>query len=422
MKVAILGAGNWGTCLALMLLNKGHQIHLWEYNEQLVRDMITCRENRTYLKGFTLPEAISITWSIDEAVHGAECVLFVVPSSAMRQTAKTLGDHRILPENSILVSLSKGLEHNTLMTMTEVIADEIKGHRMVALSGPCIAYEVVQGLPTTIVSASQDAEAAQTIQDIFMTPLFRVYTSDDILGIQLGGALKNIISIAAGMNDGLGFGSNAKSALITRGIFEIQRFGVSLGAKPETFNGLSGIGDLITTCFSGHSRNRHLGEEIGKGRSLKNVIDEMIRYHYFSKRYEKNKKVFTNSGLNEDSTMKEEHRRRYYSISKVADMLDLKSHILRFWESEFSELRPRKNRAGNRVYTERDIKIVRLIKHLLYEEKFTIEGAKKRLKTDREMMNKQLSLPLSNNGNDNKAAIEALRSELNKVIEMVEEL
>ena len=276
MRITILGAGNWGTTAALLLHGNGHRIRLWEYNEQLARDMINHRENRTYLKGFPLPEEIIVTWSIGDALDGADIVVFVVPSTAMRQTAQLLKRAGILGEDAILVSLSKGLEQDTLMTMTDVIVDEIKDRRMVAMSGPCIASEVAHGLPTTIVSASQNSEAASIIQGVFMTSRFRVYTSDDPKGVQLGGALKNIIAIAAGMNDGLGFGSNAKSALVTRGIVEMKRFGVSLGAKPETFNGLSGIGDLITTCFSPHSRNRHLGEEIGKGQSLEDVLDEMV--------------------------------------------------------------------------------------------------------------------------------------------------
>jgi len=276
MNIAVLGAGNWGTTAALLLHRNGHQVSLWEYNEQLARDMIRYRENRTYLKGFTIPEDINVTWSISEAAEKADSVAFVVPSSVMRQTALLLKESGDLPGDAILVSLSKGLEHETIMTMTDVIADEIKDHRMVAMSGPCIATEVAQGLPTTIVSASLNSEAASIIQDAFMTPEFRVYTSDDPLGVQLGGALKNIIAIAAGINDGLGFGSNAKSALVTRGIVEMIRFGVSLGAKPETFNGLSGIGDLMTTCFSAYSRNRHVGETIGKGRSLEKILDEMV--------------------------------------------------------------------------------------------------------------------------------------------------
>lgn len=276
MRITVLGAGNWGTTAALLLHGNGHRVRLWEFYEPLARDIIKNRENKRYLEGFYLPEEITVTWSIGEAVEGAEIIIFVVPSSVMRQTARLLHETVELHEDVIFVSLSKGLEHDTVKTMTEVIGDEIAGHRMVAMSGPCIASEVARGLPTTIVSASQDAEAARILQDVFMTPRFRVYSSDDPLGVQLGGALKNIIAIAAGMNDGLGFGSNAKSALITRGIVEMVRFGVSLGARSETFNGLSGIGDLITTCFSAYSRNRYLGEEIGKGRSLRDILDEMV--------------------------------------------------------------------------------------------------------------------------------------------------
>lgn len=276
MIIAVLGAGNWGTTAALLLHGNGHRVFLWEYYETLAHEIIKHRENKKYLKGFFLPEEITVTWAVDEAVRDSDVVIFVVPSSVMRQTARLVKESDALSDKTILVSLSKGLEHDTIKTMTDVIADEIKDRRMVAMSGPCIATEVARRLPTTIVSASQDPEAACIVQDVFMSPRFRVYTSDDPLGVQLGGAVKNIIAIAAGMNDGLGFGSNAKSALVTRGIVEMKRFGVSMGAKPETFNGLSGIGDLITTCFSAYSRNRHLGEEIGKGRSLEDVLDEMV--------------------------------------------------------------------------------------------------------------------------------------------------
>ncbi len=276
MNIAVLGAGNWGTTAALLLHGNGHSVSLWEYNEPLARDMIERRENRTYLKGFTIPEEIKVTWSIGEAVGGKDAVVFVVPSSVIRQAAQLLRESCALKRDAILVSLSKGLEQNSLLTMTDVIADEIDGHRLVAMSGPCIATEVARRLPTTIVSASLDSEAATIIQDAFMTPWFRVYTSDDPNGVQLGGALKNIIAIAAGINDGLGYGSNAKSALVTRGIVEMKRLGVSLGANPDTFNGLSGVGDLMTTCFSAYSRNRHVGEEIGKGRSLGEILDEMV--------------------------------------------------------------------------------------------------------------------------------------------------
>jgi len=276
MRVAVLGAGNWGTTAALLLNSKNHMVSLWEYNEKLARDMIEHRENRTYLKGFPVPDAVKVTWRLDEAVEGAEMLVFAVPSSVMRQTARSVQSCGSLGENVLMVSLSKGLEHETMITMTGILADEIEGYTTVALSGPCIANEVARGLPTTIVSASVDSDAARRVQDVFMTPRFRVYTSDDPLGVQLGGALKNCIAIAAGINDGLGYGTNAKSALVTRGIVEMIRFGETRGARPETFNGLSGIGDLITTCFSGHSRNRHLGEEIGKGKKTEDILRDMV--------------------------------------------------------------------------------------------------------------------------------------------------
>jgi len=276
MKITVLGAGNWGTTIALLLHGNGHEVSLWEYNEKLAREILETGENNTYLKGVKFPDDLRVTWKLDEAVDAAEIVVFVVPSSAMRATASALRETMKLPDNAILVSLSKGLEHGSLMTMTGIIAEEVEGHRLVAMSGPCIATEVARKQPTTIVAASDDAEAATIVQDVFMAPYFRVYTSDDPLGVQLGGAVKNIIAIAAGLNDGLGFGSNAKSALVTRGIVELKRCAESLGAKPETFNGLSGIGDLITTCFSAHSRNRHVGEELAKGNTLDEIKSKMV--------------------------------------------------------------------------------------------------------------------------------------------------
>jgi len=276
MNIAVLGAGNWGTTTALLLNSKGYNVRLWEFNETLARDMINNRENKTYLKDYPIPENIFITSSLNESIDGANIVVFVVPSSVMRGTAVSLSECGVLAGDAILVSLSKGLEYETLKTMTDVITDEVPEHPIAALSGPCIASEVAKGMPTTIVSASKDYNTARITQDIFMTPKFRVYTSDDPLGVQLGGALKNIIAIAAGICDGFGFGTNAKSALMTRGIVEMTRFGALSGAKPETFNGLSGIGDLITTCMSPHSRNRRVGEELVKGKSLEAILDEMI--------------------------------------------------------------------------------------------------------------------------------------------------
>ncbi|MFC1651141.1 NAD(P)H-dependent glycerol-3-phosphate dehydrogenase [Candidatus Latescibacterota bacterium] len=276
MKIAVLGAGNWGTTISLLLDSKGHCVGIWEFNESLAAEMLLKRENKTYLKGYPIPGDVLISSKIDEIIKGADIVVFVVPSTFMRDTARAVVSSGALKSGAVLVNLSKGLEFETLRTMTEVIADEIPGHPAVALSGPCIATEVAREMPTTIVSGSKDSDAAHMIQDAFMTPKFRIYTSDDPSGVQLGGALKNIIAIAAGISDGLGFGTNAKSAIITRGIVEMTRFGVILGAKAETFNGLSGIGDLITTCVSEHSRNRRVGEELAGGLTLNEILKKMV--------------------------------------------------------------------------------------------------------------------------------------------------
>lgn len=276
MTIAVLGAGNWGTTAALLLHGNGHDIRLWEFNERLARDMIEHRENRTYLPGVPIPDDMTVTWRIDEALTDAECVVYVVPSDVMAATAAASAESGTVRDDALLVSLSKGLEPGNLAVMTSVLGDALPGRPLVAVSGPCIAMEVSHRQPTTVVAASSDHAASQAVQELFMTPAFRVYSWDDPLGVQLGGALKNIIAIAAGVGDGLGYGANAKSALITRGIVEIKRLGVALGANPDTFNGLSGMGDLITTCFSEFSRNRHVGEEIGRGRTLEAVRGEMV--------------------------------------------------------------------------------------------------------------------------------------------------
>ena len=276
MNITVLGAGNWGATAALLLRGNGHHIHLWEYNSTLADAMKEHRENRVYLPGFPIPDDILITSRLGEALDGADAIIFVVPSSVMRKTAEAVWETGSLKPGAILASLSKGLEYETLDTMTEIIGDVIVGHPLVALSGPCIASEVAHRQPTTIVSASEDMRAAEIMQDAFMTSRFRVYTSNDPHGVQFGGALKNIIAIAAGINDGLGFGTNSKSALVTRGIVEMKRFAEFEGAKPETFNGLSGVGDLITTCFSPNSRNRGLGERIAHGESLDKITRDMV--------------------------------------------------------------------------------------------------------------------------------------------------
>lgn len=287
MNITVLGAGNWGMTAALLLHGNGHRLRLWEINEKYAESMRRDRENKTFLPGFPIPDDLLVTSDLEEALTEAELVVFAVPSSYMRDTAKSVAKTNILGNDAICASLSKGLEYATISTMTDIIANELGGITTVALSGPCIADEVANGLPTTIVSASEDIQAAEQVQNAFMNQRFRVYTSPDPLGVQFGGALKNIIAISAGILDGyyrespaslgsVAFGTNAKSALVTRGIVEIIRFGTSLGAQAATFTGLSGIGDLITTCFSGHSRNRHVGEELGRGRTLEDILGEMV--------------------------------------------------------------------------------------------------------------------------------------------------
>jgi len=271
--VTILGAGNWGTTLALLLDRKGEKVKLWEFHPERASRLSQLRENTQFLPGFTIPGGIEISSDIEESISGSEVFVFALPSSAVREAARSLAKRT---DGVLLLNASKGLEHETLMRMSEVILQEIPGALVASLSGPCIANEVVREVPTTVVVASRSRALCEELQRLLMTPRFRVYTQDDIVGVELGGALKNVIAIAAGMCDGLGLGVNSKSALITRGLAEITRLGTSLGANPLTFAGLSGLGDLVTTCFSTHSRNRRVGEEIGRGKRLDQVLSELV--------------------------------------------------------------------------------------------------------------------------------------------------
>ncbi len=226
------------------------------------------------LPGVTLPAEIRFTHEMCDALDGAELMLFAVPSQALRKVARRVANCGKFPDKA--VSATKGIEIGTGMRMSQVIQDELGIRQTAALSGPSIAIEVARGLPSSVVAASAEEDFALEVQAMFHAPRFRVYTSTDIIGVELGGALKNIVAIAAGISDGLGFGANTKGALLTRGLAEIMRLGVHLGAKPVTFAGLSGMGDLITTSFSKHSRNRHVGEELGKGRKLPEILAEMV--------------------------------------------------------------------------------------------------------------------------------------------------
>jgi glycerol-3-phosphate dehydrogenase (NAD(P)+) len=277
-KIGVLGAGGWGTALSLLLHQNGHKVELWEFFPDYAERMKKLRQNPDFLPGVALPDDIRITSDLSSAVHDKELLVFAVPSHVMRILAVQISSYGL--GKTILVSASKGIENETLLRMSEVIlqayVDRMDPDRIVVLSGPSHAEEVSQGIPTLVVAASASEESARKVQEVFGSPAFRVYTSPDVIGVELGGSLKNIIAIAAGISDGVGFGDNTKAALMIRGIVEITRLGTSMGANPATFAGLSGMGDLIVTCTSRHSRNRRVGEQIGKGKTLKEVLDGML--------------------------------------------------------------------------------------------------------------------------------------------------
>ena len=277
MRIAVLGAGSWGTTLAIILANNSHQVSLWSYRENYTEIIRTTRENPSFLPGVKIPETISATSNLHGAVGDSEMLVAAVPSQYLRNVMSQLGAMSL--EHRIVVNVAKGIENGTLMTMSEMLQDVLPGLRannIATLSGPSHAEEVSQKIPTTVVAASADMQTSKAVQAAFMTPYFRVYASTDVRGVELGGSLKNVIAIAAGVIDGANLGDNTKAALMTRGIAEITRLGVRLGAQERTFSGLSGIGDLMVTCMSRHSRNRHVGVEIGKGRKLDDILSEMV--------------------------------------------------------------------------------------------------------------------------------------------------
>jgi len=271
-KIAIVGDGGWGTALAIELFKKGFSVSLWGAFKEYVDETAAARENVKFLKGVKIPRGIEITADYKPLLK-AEITIFAVPSQYLRSVLKRL--EKIKDGNSIYVSAVKGIENNTLMRMSEVMRDILgEGKKIAAISGPTIAVELARGLPTTIVVSSEDAESAKKVQGVLAGEHLRAYTSEDIIGVELGGSLKNIVAIAAGISDALGFGANTKAALLTRGLAEITRLGAAMGAKRETFAGLSGIGDLITTCISPYSRNRWFGEMLGKGKRADAILKE----------------------------------------------------------------------------------------------------------------------------------------------------
>lgn len=272
-NLGVVGAGSWGTALALVLEKNGHQVTLWSSREEKAAELRDLRENVDKLPGVKLPETLEITSDLETAVKGKELVVLGVPSLYIRSTAAKMAPY--VSDGQVIVNVSKGIEESTLSTMTEVIFEEIPNGDVAVLSGPSHAEEVSRGIPTTVVAGAKTRRTAEMIQSIFMNETFRVYTSPDMLGIEIGGALKNVIALAAGIADGLGFGDNTKAALITRGIAEMSRLGVAMGGYQETFSGLTGMGDLIVTCASRHSRNRKAGYLMGQGYSMKEAMDEV---------------------------------------------------------------------------------------------------------------------------------------------------
>ncbi len=276
MNIGVVGAGSWGTTLADLLAKQGYPVTLWAYEQDLVERMRLNRENDLYLPGIALAPNLEFTADLPEVAAGKDLLLLVPPSQVMRRVVTGAGPH--IGPQTILVSASKGIENDTLLPMAEVLAEvlgESVKNRLAFLSGPSFAREVAAGMPTAVAVASQNREVAQRVQEIFSTDYFRVYRNEDVIGVELGGALKNVIALAAGVSDGLGFGYNTRAALITRGLAEITRLGVALGAKSVTFSGLAGMGDLVLTCTGDLSRNRTVGMELGRGKTLDEILAGM---------------------------------------------------------------------------------------------------------------------------------------------------
>ncbi len=264
-RISVIGSGSWGTAVAVMLAKNGHDLTLWSYLQEERDALEAKRENVPFLPGIVIPDNVTFTAKFEDCVD-AELIIIAVPSHAMRATAKGLS--KVVKKGQRILNISKGLEEETFCTMSQILEQELPDCEIAVMSGPSHAEEVSRGIPTTNVVATKSEKTANWIQDMVMSPNFRIYTNPDMMGVELGGSLKNVIALCAGVSDGMGLGDNTKAALITRGIVEIARLGVAMGAKEETFHGLSGIGDLIVTCTSMHSRNRRAGILIGQGKDL----------------------------------------------------------------------------------------------------------------------------------------------------------
>ncbi len=277
MRITVLGAGSWGTTLAILLNYNAHQVTLWSFEEQQAEAMRQSRENTAFLPGIVIPNDVGISGDIEYSIHEADMIVTAVPTQFLRSVLEKIKHQDF--HDLIIVNVAKGIENHSLMTVSDILLDVLpmlNRDNIITLSGPSFADEVSRQVPTAVVAASTNIAAAKLTQQTFMTPYFRVYSSEDIKGVELAGSVKNVIAIGAGIADGAGFGDNTKAAIMTRATVEIARLGKVFGARPETFAGLSGIGDLIVTCMSKHSRNRHVGEEIGKGRKLSDILSEMV--------------------------------------------------------------------------------------------------------------------------------------------------
>jgi len=272
-SVGVLGGGSWGTALSILLSNKGFDVDMWVRNPDQVSSMNQYRENKRYLPNIGLPQNLNVSGDIEKTLFKKNVVLLSVPTHAVREALKDV--KKYIKKEQIIVNVAKGIENDTLLRISEIVKEILPNNNYCVLSGPSHAEEVALEIPTTVVSASSNKDVAEYIQDLFITSSFRVYVNPDIIGVELGGALKNIIALGAGISDGLNHGDNTKAALMTRGITEMGRLGVELGANPNTFYGLSGIGDLIVTCTSMHSRNRRAGILLGQGKTLDEAIEEI---------------------------------------------------------------------------------------------------------------------------------------------------
>ena len=274
-KISVIGSGGWGIALTILLHKNGHDLTIWSFDKKEAEELKKTRQNKTKLANILLPEDVKVTDDLKEAVDDKDILILAVPSKAIRSVSKSLKN--IIKDNQIIVNVAKGLEEDTLKTMTDIIEEELKekNPQVAVLSGPSHAEEVGKGIPTTCVVSAHNKELTLYLQNIFMNPSFRVYTSPDMIGVEIGGALKNVIALAAGIADGLNYGDNTKAALITRGIKEISSLGVAMGGEQSTFYGLTGLGDLIVTCASMHSRNRRAGILLGQGKTLDEAIKEV---------------------------------------------------------------------------------------------------------------------------------------------------